>query len=324
MVMDKKRIIFYGTPAFAVSSLDAMLEAGFNIVAVVTSPDRPAGRGLQVRESDVKKYAADKGITVLQPVKMTDMDFLEQLKELAPDIQVVVAFRKLPGEVFTLPPMGTINVHASLLPAYRGAAPINRAIMNGEKETGVTTFFINENIDHGHIIMQSELSIGPHETAGELHDRLKEAGASLLVETLKQIISGKVKSVAQNPSEVHINKKAPKIHKEDCRINWDLKGDDIINQIRGLSPYPGAFTELLSEGGKIYILKVYNAIFEKVETSQETLGMVHTDGKTYLKVVVKDGLVALSYIQLTGRVSMDINQFLRGFPMNQKFTVRSV
>lgn len=311
---DKKtRIIFMGTPEFAVASLDALVKEGFNIVGVVTAPGKPAGRGMKLNESAVKKYAAEHGLNVLQPEKLKNAVFIDQLRELRADLQVVVAFRMLPEIVWNMPPMGTINVHASLLPKYRGAAPINWAIINGEKESGVTTFKLVHEIDTGNILLQKRVPVGEKETAGELHDKLKEAGASLLVETVKGLIDGSIK---EKPQEGIISESllqsthAPKIFTETCKIDWGKSTDEIYNLIRGLSPFPGAFTELK---GKIF--KIYSS--EKYHTLNPAFpGTFETDGRTYLRFACGDGYIYAKEIQAEGKKRMAVEEFLRGFRPN--------
>lgn len=318
--MKINRIIFFGTPDFSVETLKALIEDGFDVVAVVTVPDKPAGRGLKMKESEVKLFAISKGISVLQPDNLNSTEFHKQLIDLKPDVQIVVAFKKLPSAIFSIPPLGTINLHASLLPYYRGAAPINWAIINGENETGVTTFIINEKIDEGHILLQEKVEILKNDTAGTLYDKLKTIGAKLLVRTLHKISEGELKGIPQENNLCLPVKKAPKIQKTDCRIRWDFNGEKIKNFIRGLSPYPGAFTELMAPDGTKYLLKIYTVEFERFKTKKES-GLIETDGKTFLKVVVSDGLVSLLNIQLTGKVCMDISSFLRGFQVNSEFRV---
>ena len=256
------RIVFMGTPEFAVASLDKLVKAGCNIVGVITAPDKPAGRGMELQQSAVKKYAVEKGLNILQPEKLKNPDFLQELKALNADLQIVVAFRMLPEVVWNMPPMGTINLHGSLLPQYRGAAPINWAIINGEKETGVTTFKLQHEIDTGNILLQESFPIGDAETAGEVHDRMKEIGADLLLKTVEGLAKGSLKEQEQ-PSMVngessknieHTLKHAPKIFTETCNINWDKSVDEVYNLIRGLSPYPAAFTFL--EGKKLKVYRV--------------------------------------------------------------------
>lgn len=303
------RIIFMGTPEFAVASLDALVQAGYNIVGVITAPDKPAGRGMKLQQSAVKKYAEERGLHILQPEKLKNPQFLEDLKALNADLQIVVAFRMLPEAVWNMPPLGTINVHGSLLPQYRGAAPINWAIINGERETGVTTFQLQHEIDTGHILLQSSLPIGDEETAGSLHDRMKEAGAQLLVQTVKGFIDGTVKptpqeSIVQNGSDI---KHAPKIHTATSRIDWHTSVHDVYNLIRGLSPYPAAFTQL---EGKT--LKIYKAAKE-VTTPAEAPGQYKTDGKTTFKFACPDGYIVVHELQLEGKKRLPVEDFLRGF-----------
>jgi methionyl-tRNA formyltransferase len=301
------RIIFMGTPEFAVASLDALIQAGCNIVGVVTAPDKPAGRGQQMNESAVKKYAVANGLKVLQPVKLKDEQFLEELRTLNADLQVVVAFRMLPEAVWNMPRLGTINLHASLLPQYRGAAPINWVLINGEKESGVTTFFLKQEIDTGDILFTEKVTLTGHETAGDLHDRLMAKGAGLLVKTVKATESGRY---TENPQE-HLTegmelKHAPKIFKEDCNINWNQSTEKIYNFIRGLSPYPTAYTTLNDK-----ILKVFGAEYELAETGERP-GEFFSDNRTFLKVSAMDGFIHLTNVQLEGKKRMGIEEFLRG------------
>lgn len=316
---DKKftsfRIVFMGTPEFAVASLDALVQAGFPIAGVVTAPDKPAGRGMKLQQSAVKKYAVEKGLRVLQPERLKNPDFLEELHSLQADVQVVVAFRMLPQVVWNLPPLGTINVHASLLPDYRGAAPINWAIINGEKETGVTTFKLQHEIDTGNILMQEKVWIGKNETAGELHDKLKETGAQLLVKTLQGLRDGTVQEKPQSEwekTEEQSFHHAPKIFTETCRIHWDQPVQKIHDLIRGLSPYPGAFTEL--EGKKLKIFR--SEIISEVPTSAP--GTWHTDKKTFLRFACNDGFIAVQELQLEGKKKMPVADFLRGHRMGDQ------
>lgn len=303
-----------GTSDFAVPSLDILYQHGFAIAAVVTAPDKPSGRGLKVRHSAVKQYAAAHQLPVLQPVKLKDPQFIEELRRLKADIQVVVAFRMLPETVWSMPPLGTINLHASLLPQYRGAAPINRAVMNGEKETGVTTFKLQQEIDTGEIIDQQKMAIGEDETAGELHDRLMIEGARLLLKTLRAIASGNYKTFPQPALQEEAVRQAPKIFREDCRISWEQGMAAIHNHIRGLSPHPTAWTTL---NGKV--LKVY--LSEKRDAPPlPAVGTVKTDYHSYLRIAVKDGWIDLKEVQLEGKKRMDIAGFLRGY-REQNLTV---
>ncbi len=306
------RLIFMGTPEFAVASLEALVKAKFNIVGVVTAPDKPAGRGMKLTESAVKKYAEKRKLKILQPEKLKKPEFLDELRSLNADLQVVVAFRMLPDVVWNMPSMGTINLHASLLPQYRGAAPINWAIINGEKETGVTTFKLQHEIDTGNILLQEKIEIGENETAGELHDRMKEIGAQFLVKTVQGLAEGTLQETPQeiNP-EFRIQnselKHAPKIHTATGKIDWHKSIDEIHNLIRGLSPYPAAFTEL---GDKT--LKVFRSEKEPaVPTSR--IGRWESDRRAYLKFAAKGGYVHLKDIQLEGKKRMIIEDFLRGY-----------
>ncbi len=304
---EELRIVFFGTPDFAVASLHALVEAGANVVAVVTAPDKPAGRGKQLQASAVKQYALDKGLPLLQPEKMKSPDFLETLKNLNADLQVVVAFRMMPEVVWNMPPMGTINVHGSLLPQYRGAAPINRAIINGETETGVTTFKLKHEIDTGDILLQDKVTILPSDNAGTLHDKLMQAGAELLVTTVKGLAEGTIKETPQVNVPAHLIKHAPKIFKEELLINWNKPIAEINNFIRGMAPYPAAYTLL---NGKT--VKVYNAHYEHTEQSNAP-GTIETDHLTYLRFAGADGWLYLDELQLEGKKRMMVVEFLRGF-----------
>ncbi|MBD0352478.1 MAG: methionyl-tRNA formyltransferase [Flavisolibacter sp.] len=299
-----------GTPEFAVATLSALVQAHFNIVGVITAPDKPAGRGMKLQESAVKKYALEKGLHILQPDKLKNAGFLESLKSLNADLQIVVAFRMLPEVVWNMPPMGTINLHASLLPQYRGAAPINWAIINGEKETGVTTFKLQHEIDTGNILLQERVPIGEEETAGELHDRLKIIGAQLVVKTVEGIASGTLKETPQSSVISHQAsdlKHAPKIYTETCRIDWNKRVEDVHNLIRGLSPYPAAFTRLHGKQ-----LKIYRSSKEEVTTNKEP-DSLETDSKTFLKFACADGFIHVLELQLEGKKRLQVEEFLRGF-----------
>lgn len=306
------RIIFMGTPAFAVASLDALVQTGLKIVAVVTAPDKPAGRGMNLHESAVKKYALENKLKILQPEKLKSTSFLQELRALNADLQVVVAFRMLPESVWNMPPLGTINLHASLLPQYRGAAPINWAIIHGEKETGVTTFKLKHEIDTGDILMQEKIEIAPNETAGELHQRMKELGAKLLVETVIGLAAGSLKETPQSAigNSQSAIKYAPKITTDTCRINWNEKAEKINNLVRGLSPIPGAFTEL---NGKT--LKIYKSRFEHNQQSKTT-GSYETDHRSFLRFNCADGYLYALDVQLEGKKKMSVEDFLRGYRLN--------
>jgi len=311
------RIVFMGTPDFAVGTLKNILEAGFEVVGVITAPDRPAGRGRKVQESAVKQFAVQHGLKVLQPTNLKDEAFLEELKSLDANLQVVVAFRMLPKVVWQMPKYGTFNLHASLLPQYRGAAPINWAIINGETKTGVTTFFIDEKIDTGSIVLQKTEKILPDDSAGTLHDRLMELGANLVVETCKQIEAGTVTRLLQDESlEL---KPAPKIHKDTCRIDWKASMEDIHNHIRGLSPYPGAWTQLMNDG-KADQMKVFKTETENVE-HHYNVGRLVVEKKS-LKVAVKDGFVKLLELQLPGKRKMRVNEVLNGLNLDKEAHLR--
>jgi len=301
------RIVFMGTPQFAVTSLDALIQAGCDVVGVVTAPDKPAGRGQKLSESAVKQYAVKNGLKVLQPEKLKNPEFLAELEALKADLQVVVAFRMLPEAVWNMPPKGTINLHASLLPQYRGAAPINWAIINGEAESGVTTFFLKHEIDTGDILFTEKVTLSGHETAGELHDWLMNKGAGLLVKTVKGVESGRYNEhpQAQLAEGVEL-KHAPKIFKEDCLIDWSQRAQEIYNKIRGLSPVPTAYTTL--NGKK---LKIYRAEHEQQQPGIQPGGFL-TDNKTYLKFAAADGFISVTEVQLEGKKQMDVADFLRG------------
>jgi methionyl-tRNA formyltransferase len=303
------RIIFMGTPEFAVASLEALLTSGANVVGVVTAPDKPAGRGMQLQQSAVKKYALNKHLHILQPEKLKDPLYIEEIKRLHADLQVVVAFRMLPEMVWSMPPLGTVNVHGSLLPQYRGAAPINWAIINGESYTGITTFKLKHEIDTGNILMAEKIEIGPDENAGELHDRMKIKGAALLVKTLKNISEQKLHETPQEQmaSPAIMIRHAPKIFTSTCLIDWTNPLDQIFNLIRGLSPHPGAFTYL--DEKKVKIFKA-----EKIYSSPEhEPGKYDTDAKTYLHFACRDGYIKVSELQIEGKKKLQIKEFLKGY-----------
>lgn len=312
--MDKKdlRIIYMGTPEFAVESLKALVENDFNVVAVVTMPDKPIGRGHKVQCSLVKEYAVAQKIPVLQPERLKDESFLSELKSFNADLQIVVAFRMLPEVVWAMPRLGTFNLHASLLPQYRGAAPINWAIINGEKETGVTTFFLQHEIDTGNIILQEKVTIDSDENVGNLHYKLMLIGAKNVIRTVELILLGEVNSIPQQ--ETKELKSAPKIFKETCRIDWENSVENIYNFVRGLSPYPAAWCELSQANGEVVILKIFETEIEK-SSHQMPIKSILTDGKTYLKIAVKDGFLSLKSIQIQGKKRMNITDFLMGFRM---------
>ena len=308
--MKDLRIVFMGTPEFSVPSLDKLLQAEYNIVGVITAPDKPAGRGMSLQQSAIKKFALEKGLKILQPEKLKDPVFLKELKSLNADMQVVVAFRMLPEVVWNMPPMGTINLHASLLPQYRGAAPINWAIINGEKETGVTTFKLQHQIDTGNILLQEEITIGEDETAGELHYKMKEIGAKLLVKTVKELVQGNLNSIPQSWSDRDgqtMLKHAPKLSTKTSKIDWTKTVDEVYNLIRGLLPYPGAFTLLNSKSLKIY--KAKKEIIQPVIAA----GGYETDKKTFLKFACNKGYISIAELQLEGKKKLTVEEFLKGY-----------
>ena len=311
--MDKKiRIAYFGTPEFAASQLEAILAAGYEVAVVVTMPDKPAGRGRKIQYSDVKKTAMEHGLPLLQPEKLRDPEFLDALASYQANLFIVVAFRMLPAVVWQMPELGTFNLHASLLPQYRGAAPINFAIINGETETGLTTFFLNEEIDKGAVIMREKVAIRPDETAGELHDELMLLGNKVVVETIKKIEAGEVDAQTQDTlSEGQELKPAPKISKEFCNIDWHQDCQTVYNHIRGLSPYPAAHTQLISNEGELIEMKVYTAEVEPGKT-ELPVGSVVTDNKKHLKIALSDGFISLKYVQQAGKKAMAIDDFLRG------------
>lgn len=303
------RIVFMGTPDFAVASLDAICKAGFQVVGVITAPDRPAGRGMKLTESAVKKYATEHGLTILQPVKLKDPDFLQSLRSLEADLQIVVAFRMLPEIVWNMPHMGTVNLHGSLLPQYRGAAPINWAIINGEKETGVTTFKLKQEIDTGDILMQEKFPVSETDNFGDVHDRMKEIGTAVLVNTIRGLADESLKEIPQSTVGSVALKSAPKIFTDHCRIDWTKPVQDVHNLIRGLSPYPGAFT---SFQGKM--LKIFKSSIDH-QVPVEEAGAFSSDGKTFLKFACRDGYIHVKELQLEGKKKMSTEDFLRGYKM---------
>ena len=308
------RIVFMGTPEFAVGSLKALLDNGYQIVGVITAPDKPAGRGRQITESAVKKYAIENGLNVLQPEKLKNPEFLAELESLKADLQIVVAFRMLPEVVWNMPPLGTFNLHASLLPQYRGAAPLNWAIINGEKETGVTTFLLDQEIDTGRIIFQERIGIAEDDSVGDLHDRMMLTGASLVLKTVNALAEGNVNAMDQtslmNNSEAV--KHAPKIFKDDCRIDWKRDAESVHNLIRGLSPYPTAWTELIHpDKGEILTAKIYAVTIDDLYKPREP-GTLRSENKT-LMIACNDTWLSITDIQLSGKKRMKIEELLRGF-----------
>ncbi len=304
------KIIFMGTPEFAVPSLQVLVENDCEVVAVITAPDRPAGRGQQLSESPVKQYAVTQNIPVLQPEKLKNPEFLETLRSFQADLQVVVAFRMLPEVVWAMPPLGTFNLHASLLPDYRGAAPINWAIMNGESETGLTTFFIEKEIDTGKIIFQEKEPITPDDTAGSLYERLMEKGAQLVLRTVRAIAAGNYPQIPQPPMKE--GKEAPKLFRENCEINWDRPAEAIQNFVRGLSPYPAAWTTLNGMNCKLFAVSV---VEKKVPGTLTEPGTYRTDQKTFLHFLAADAWISVHELQLQGKRRMKIDELLRGLKL---------
>ena len=303
------KIVFFGTPEFAVESLHALVDNGYDVAAVVTMPDKTGGRGHKIIESDVKKYAVEQGLPVLQPEKLRDPEFIATLKDINADLFIVIAFRMMPEVVWGMPRLGTFNLHGSLLPKYRGAAPINRAIMNGETKTGVTTFFLNHEIDMGDIIDSRSIQIGENENVGSVYDRLMHLGADMVIETVKNIENGTLQSKPQPEGEFI---PAPKIFKEDCRIDWHRSARDVHNQVRGLSPYPAAFTTMTDAADKKQDIKVFET---RIAPDRETLinpGQVLIDGKR-LFAATSDGIVEILEVQPSGKKRMPASAFLLGY-----------
>ncbi len=310
MTKEDLKIVFLGTPEFAVESLDRLLSDGFNITAVVTMPDKQAGRGHQLICSDVKKYAVEKGLKLLQPSNLKDENFINELRELNADLFIVIAFRMLPEIVWSMPKLGTFNLHASLLPKYRGAAPINWAVINGDQETGVTTFFLKHEIDTGDIIQQRKISIEENENVGSVHDRLMHLGAEMVVETVNNIITGSVSPIPQ-PEGEYIP--APKIYKDTCRIDWNMPRKNIKNLIRGLSPYPAAWTEITDTTGKCHQLKIFeSSICDDLIDSTTNIGEIILS-KNRMAIKCIDGLLEIKELQLAGKKRMETQAFLLGF-----------
>ena len=309
------RIVFMGTPDFAVESLKALVEKDYNVVGVITAPDKPAGRGRQLSESAVKQYAIQQSLHVLQPEKLKNPEFIAELESLKADLQIVVAFRMLPEIVWSMPPMGTFNLHGSLLPQYRGAAPINWAVINGETETGVTTFLLSHEIDTGKIMFQEKIEIAENDTVGDLHDRLMIIGAKLVVKTVDALAGGEVKAIDQENLIGHTDniKHAPKIFKDDCCIDWTKDTESVRNLIRGLSPYPAAWTELTHSGKEeVLTAKIFAATRDN-DSLPAAPGTLQTDGKKFLKIACPDGWLSITDIQLSGKKRMKTDELLRGF-----------
>ena len=319
------KIVYFGTPEIASSQLEAIIAAGYEVAAVVTVPDKPAGRGKKIQSSDVKLTALKYDLPVLQPVSLKSPEFIEELSSYNADLFVVVAFRMLPEVVWSMPPMGTFNLHASLLPQYRGAAPINHAIINGEKETGLTTFLLDKEIDTGEIIMQEKVVIEDDETAGTLHDKLMVLGNKVVVETIKRIEEGRVQSQSQDMIIERGNlqlKPAPKIFKEDCKIDWTKDAKSIYDFIRGLSPYPAAHTQFVSENNETLDIKVFEVALKENKSEDTDLYKIKTDGKSYLDVVLGKNNISIKVIQQAGKKAMPIADFLRGTRLEGEWLVK--
>lgn len=324
-----KRIVFMGTPEFAAGCLKALVEAGLNVVGVVTMPDKPIGRGQKTGMSDVKRCALELGLPLLQPERLKDPCFLAELAEWKADLQIVVAFRMLPQEVWSMPPLGTFNLHASLLPRYRGAAPIQRAIWNGEKESGVTTFLLDKDLDTGAILFQEKVSIEEDETAGSLHDKLLSIGAPLVVKTARALFEGMAKAVPQTNENAENLPYAPKIFKKDCFLNFNQPAKQVLQHLRALSPYPGAIASLHRQNGaEILPIKLLEAAFFERNSESYEQGILLTDTKQFLRICCGDGnFISVKKLQLAGKKQLTIEEFLRGFrfdPSTDRFVTEVI
>lgn len=318
MTKENLRIVYMGTPDFAVESLRCLVEGGYNVVGVVTGPDKPVGRhGSVLQPTPVKQYAVEHGLRVLQPERLKDEAFIEELRSLQADLQIVVAFRMLPEVVWSMPPLGTFNLHASLLPQYRGAAPINWAVINGDTETGVTTFFLKHEIDTGAVIRQVRVHISETDCVGDVHDRLMLLGGSVVCDTVDAIIDGTAEAIPQEEMITEELRPAPKIFKDTCRIDWNRPAKQVYDFIRGLSPYPAAWTTLVASDGTEQVVKIYESVLCDVASGlsgvSHPCGSIETDGKTYMNVYSSDGLLSIKNLQLAGKKRMCIEDFLRGF-----------
>jgi len=312
------RIIYMGTPDFAVAGLKILVKNDYNIAGVITMPDKPAGRGRKINESAVKKYAKENKLNILQPEKLKNPEFLKELKELKADLQIVVAFRMLPEIVWSMPRMGTFNLHASLLPQYRGAAPINWAIINGEKETGITTFLLDKEIDTGKILFQEKVSIGENDNMEDVHDRLMNLGADLILKTIEAIADNNLRPIPQN--QIHSLKPAPKIFKEDCHINWSMPAKQTRNLIRGLSPYPAAWTEISNFQGKTFSMKIFSA---EIEGKTDLVpGTILSDGKKEIRIVSGENFLKITDLQISGKKRMNVSDFLNGFHDIKEYKIK--
>ncbi len=314
------RIVFMGTPEFAVPSLKALVAGGYNVAAVVTTPDKPAGRGRQLHESDVKIAARELGLPILQPEKLRDEEFVAAMEALKPDLGIVIAFRMLPEVIWAMPRLGTFNLHASLLPEYRGAAPINWAIINGEKETGVTTFLLNHEIDKGAIIGQLREEIMPEDTIGTLYDRLMNKGVGLVLETVEKLAAGDIKPIEQQHIDESTLKPAPKIFKEDCLVDWSMSGRRIVDFVRGLSPYPAAWSRLVRDGEELTV-KIFRTSFQEAAHG-EPIGTIRTDWREELEVACSDGWIRIHELQVAGKRRMTTHDLLLGFRQIESYEFR--
>ena len=318
--MDKSelKIVYMGTPDFAVEPLRCLVEGGYNVVGVITMPDKPAGRGHKIQYSPVKQYALEHNLPLLQPEKLKDEAFIEALRAWKADLQIVVAFRMLPEVVWAMPPLGTFNLHASLLPQYRGAAPINWAVINGDTETGITTFFLKHEIDTGEVIQQVRIPIADTDDVGIVHDKLMVLGGKLVVETVDAILAGTVHSVPQETLITEELRPAPKIFKDTCRIRWDQPVKRVYDFVRGLSPYPAAWTELRKPDGSVETLKIFQTA--KIEQAHQLpIGTIRTDGKTYLHVAVLGGFIDVLSLQLPGKKRLPVAELLRGYHITEEY-----
>lgn len=322
MKKEDLRIVYMGTPDFAVESLRCLVEGGYNVVGVITMPDKPAGRGHKLQFSPVKQYALEHSLPLLQPEKLKDEAFVEALREWKADLQIVVAFRMLPEVVWNMPRLGTFNLHASLLPQYRGAAPINWAVINGDTETGITTFFLRHEIDTGEVIQQVRIPIADTDDVGIVHDKLMMLGGKLVTETVDAILNDAVKPIPQEEMAVVGElRPAPKIFKDTCRIDWNQPVKRIYDFIRGLSPYPAAWSELVQPDGETVVMKIFET--EKIiQSHQLTPGTLLTDGKTYIHVAAADGIIGIRALQLPGKKRLETDELLRGFRLTEEFRVK--
>ena len=322
MKKEDLRIVYMGTPDFAVEPLRCLIQGGYNVVGVITMPDKPAGRGHKIQYSPVKQYALEHRLPLLQPEKLKDETFVEELRAWKADLQIVVAFRMLPEVVWNMPRLGTFNLHASLLPQYRGAAPINWAVINGDMETGITTFFLKHEIDTGEVIQQVRVPIGDTDNVGFVHDKLMMLGGRLVTETVDAILAGTVESIPQEKMvQVGELRLAPKIFKDTCRIDWNQSVKRIYDFIRGLSPYPAAWTELVQPDGAVVVLKIFET--EKIfQSHQLEPGTLLTDGKTYIRVATMDGMIEIHSLQLPGKKRLKTDELLRGFHLTEEYKLR--